>query len=127
MALRPTASGKFQVVGECYVHGLCDTQALLGPLPNDWKIEMYEDNQHRIGWPIFANNSINMRTWQDPRLPYLPAEWEGIPHPELSTSTNPLFHRFKSNITNETTECDPRLSREALEARGVKLQKFQLI
>ena len=123
MVLRPSASGQFQLVGESYVHGLCDAEALLGPLPNGWKIELDSDKP----WPSFVNTSTGMSTWQDPRLPPLPTGWEGIPHPEISSNTNPLFYRFKSNMSNESTESDPRLSPNALEARGVKLEKFQLI
>ncbi|PMD34449.1 HET-domain-containing protein [Hyaloscypha variabilis F] len=128
IVLRPTARGQFQVVGECYVHGLSDAEALLGPLPKDWEIEIHVDSANGVGWPIFVRKPTDTRTWQDPRLPRLPPGWEGIPHPELSSgTTGPLFNRFKSTITNETTEFDPRLSPEALEERGVKLQRFQLI
>ncbi|CZR51234.1 uncharacterized protein PAC_01109 [Phialocephala subalpina] len=128
LVLRPTASGQFQVVGECHVHGLCDTEALLGPLSKEWTIEIQDASLEGTGWPTFVNIRTNMRTWQDPRLPPLPPEWEGIPHPELSSSsTGSLFYRFKSNVTAKTTKFDPRLSLKTLEERGAKLRKFQLI
>ena len=36
MLLRPTKYG-YSVVGACYVQGFMDAEALLGPLPEDWK------------------------------------------------------------------------------------------
>lgn len=126
--LRPTASERFQVVGESYVHGLCNSAAILGPVPEAWKIELFAlDGKDQRSWPSFVNTSTGISTWQDPRLPPLPPGWERIEHPELSTDGDLLYYRFKSNASNETTEFDPRLSPEALEARGVKLEKFQLI
>jgi hypothetical protein len=32
MVMRPMASGRFRVVGGSYVHGICDSEAFLGPL-----------------------------------------------------------------------------------------------
>ncbi|KAI4131199.1 MAG: hypothetical protein LQ341_006382 [Variospora aurantia] len=37
MVLRPTDDGSFLVVGECYVQGLMDGEALLGLLPSNWR------------------------------------------------------------------------------------------
>lgn len=36
MLLRPTKYW-YSVVGACYVQGFMDAEALLGPLPEDWK------------------------------------------------------------------------------------------
>lgn len=41
--LRPESSGRFKVVGECYVHGVMNSEGLLGPLPDTWKVQVRFD------------------------------------------------------------------------------------
>jgi hypothetical protein len=38
--LRRDGKGQFEVIGVCYVHGLMDVEALLGPLPNNCRVEV---------------------------------------------------------------------------------------
>lgn len=51
LVLRPTTEGTYTVVGECYIHGLMQDEALLGPLP--YKMDSTESlrNPPR-GWII---------------------------------------------------------------------------
>lgn len=47
MLLRPTSDSRYQVLGSCYVHGLMDREAFLGPLPEDYQIVSVLDE--RVG------------------------------------------------------------------------------
>jgi len=89
----------------------CDSAAILGPVPEAWKIELFAlDGKVQPYWSNFVNPSTGIRTWQDLRLPPLPPRWEGVEHPELSTHGDPLYYHLKLNASNETTEFDHRLS-----------------
>lgn len=123
--LRPAESGKFQVAGEAYIHGLADAIAVLGPLPAQWKVIIKGDSLGRA-----LHRYINLMTYkltaEDPRLGVLPPKWERVPY-ERSADDPALFEVFKNSITGETLHSDPRLLPEALRARGVNLETFQLI
>ena len=44
LLLRPLSNGNYTVVGECYIHGFMNGEALLGPLPEGWKaVRILED------------------------------------------------------------------------------------
>lgn len=123
MLLRPTGDGQYQVVGEAYVHGICDGDALLGPLPEFWQIEM--NRLGRTFYRVFRNSQTREKTGLDHRLGPLPDGWEGIQHPDVSAM--PLFHMFKCNTSDEPTKFDPRLSPELLKAKGINLTTFELV
>jgi hypothetical protein len=124
MVLRPTSSGTFQVVGECYVYGLSDAVCFLGPLPTHWKAIMKGD---ALGRPfqLFMNMTTGQETMDDPRLP-LPPNWEQTTYERLPEDPA-LFQKFRNVITGEVINYDPRLTPEALEVRGVELQTFKLV
>lgn len=67
--LRPRDTGRFQVVGECYVHGLMNNEALLGYLPKGWDVQARKE-PNRIGYyyPAYCNSLTGLVTRQDPRL-----------------------------------------------------------
>ncbi len=115
----------FQVVGECYVHGLEDAVGLLGPLPKGWKAIIRGD---ALGRPNqrFVNPRDNREVIDDPRLGYLPANWERTTY-ERQADDPAIFERFRNIVTGEMVNYDPRLSPEALEARGVQLRSFKLV
>ena len=72
------------------------------------------------------NLATGKQTLEDPRLDELSPEWERITYKR--TPDDPAyFATFKNNVTGETLNSDPRLSAEALHARGVKLETFSLI
>ena len=125
MILRPVESGNFQVVGEAYIHGLEDDIAVHGALPAQWKVIITADSLGRA-----LHRYVNLMTYEltaeDPRLGVLPPEWERVPY-ERSADDPALFEVFKNSITGETLHSDPRLSPEALRARGVNLETLQLI
>lgn len=124
MILRQDISGRFRVVGECYVHGLEDTTSILGPLPRQWTGIVRGD---ALGRQLYRY--LNLWTFQDtpedPRLDPLPSEWERVAY-KRSPDDPAIFERFRNVVTGETINSDPRLSPMALEARGVNLKTFQL-
>ncbi|KAM0215037.1 hypothetical protein ACHAQD_008544 [Fusarium lateritium] len=124
MVLRPTSSGTFQVVGECYVYGLSDAVSFLGPLPRPWKAIIKGDALGRP-YQLFTDMTNGQKTMDDPRLP-LPLNWERTTYERLPEDPA-LFQKFRNVETGEVINYDPRLTPEALEARGVKLQAFKLI
>ena len=124
MILRPDSSGQFQVVGEAYVHGLEDAVGILGPLPRNWRAIIRVD---AVGRPLhrYLNLKTFEQTAEDPRLGPLPPGWERVPYERFSFDPA-IFEVFSSSVTGETITCDPRLSPEALQLLGVKLETFRL-
>jgi len=125
MLLRKTSEGVYNVVGECYIHGIMDGESLLGPLPSAWGI-CPARNSNGIYVPKYWNFEIDAMTSEDPRLGELPPEWESIK--QQRTPDDPLLfapHRHK--LTGEIINSDPRMLPEALRARGVDLQILRLV
>ncbi|KAK2023484.1 HET-domain-containing protein [Colletotrichum zoysiae] len=116
---------RFRVVGATYTHGLMDTEALLGALPDGWRARMsreagFFDSMH------FFSAETDAVTKEDPRLGDDPAEWERIE--AVRTGDDPWnFARYRNRKTREVINSDPRLAAVALEARGVKVDKFCLV
>jgi hypothetical protein len=126
MLLRPESSGRFKVVGECYVHGVMNSEGLLGPLPDTWKVQVRFDAAGVNIKRYYCNSSTGVITPDDPRLHPLPPEWERIQAER--TSDDPVhFAPFKNKITGEVINSDPRLLPEVLKMQGVDLKPFQLI
>jgi hypothetical protein len=79
MLLRPSTDdpSTFKIVGNCYVYGIMDGEALLGPLLPPWKgrseLNAQGDNQ-----PTYWNSETKEYSQLDPRLGELPEEWESI-------------------------------------------------
>jgi len=115
----------WQVVGECYVHGLGDAVSFLGPLPQGWKGEIDWDSNglqsHR-----YRNSSNGIVSRHDPRLDPISSEWEQL-HDERTSDDPEIFERYRNTITGETINSDPRLFPDELKARGVSLKTFQLV
>lgn len=122
----PTAPKSFQVVGECYIHDLSDAVGLLGPIPHPWRPVIIGDALGRLRhW--FMNVATGGRTVDDPRLGTLPYDgWDHAVY-ERTVEDPAVFERFVNGETAEVVNHDPRMSAEALEARGVKLRTFTLV
>ena len=73
--LRPVSQqdGCYSLIGSCYVHGLMDTEALLGLLPKPWKTEwrLSNDGYLPVGGQYdywYVNKANGEATRQDPRF-----------------------------------------------------------
>ncbi|KAH9986835.1 heterokaryon incompatibility protein-domain-containing protein [Xylariaceae sp. FL0662B] len=110
MLLRPCGDGKFLVVGECFVQGLCQGEAILGPLPHN--IRMVRTRLGGDGGLALAirDMSTGRVSFEDPRLESLPVDLEDF-RESLLESPHTLL------------EVDPTILRE----RGVDLKYFPLI
>lgn len=102
-----------------------DTEAFLGPLSDPWTVEPYSDDAGFLR-VRFRNTCTKELQIDDPRLERLPAEWSRVEFER--TADDPKYvDYFRNNGTGEIINFDSRLSREALERRGVKLQTFNLV
>lgn len=99
MVLRHTSTGSWQVVGECYVHGLSDTVGILGPIPHPWKTITKGDS---LGRPTlrFVNCDTGEETLEDARLGPLPGEWVRASG-ERSAGDPEIFQKFCNTRSGE--------------------------
>jgi hypothetical protein len=125
MILRPNSSGRYQVVGPAYVHGLMDAEAVLGPLPSDFIVQVGTSAGWYGGFKFF-NTITNETVTEDPRLGDLPPVWVQTEAARLPT--DPLhFMRYRNLADGKTINGDPRLLPEALRARGTSLKPLKLV
>lgn len=124
MILRPHSSGRYQVVGPTYIHGLMDAEGILGKLPPDYVVEVGASSGWYGGF-TFRNIKTNISVEEDPRLGDLPPAW--IRMEAVRTAEDPLhFVRYRNLATGKTINGDPRLLPEALRARDVPLKPLNL-
>lgn len=125
MLLRSRNDGAFEVIGACYTQGLSDSFALLGPLPEDWEMTIdYAD--YDIARYHFVNTVTSEETDRDPRLAPLPEEWEQYKRPWTQDDPE-AFICFRNKVTGEEITYDPRMEPDALRARGVNIEQFDLV
>lgn len=122
MVLRPTNDGSFLVVGECYIQGLVDGEALLGPLPSNWRLASRFDEETKTWWKMFEDHDQGVWQVEDPRLGPLPKGWYEVEHPEQH-----LYAKFRDETKDAATIFDPRMLPSSLCERGVELQDFNLV
>lgn len=126
MVLRPQADGCFKVVGECYIHGLCDATAFLRQLATPWIVQLLPGRSGMFNEYCFKNTETGQATNEDPRLGPLPGGWERL-DAERSSDDPEFCEKFRNTVSGEVLNSDPRLEPEALKARGVGLTEFVLI
>ena len=120
MVLEEEEDGNYLVLGECYVHGLMNGEALLGPLPDGWQqVFRYDENTQRYA-DVFGDLRHGTYQFEDPRLGDLPEGWSTMVHP----SQNLLFINEQQDLKSKF---DPRMRSENLRERGVELQRFYLV
>ncbi|KAI0386421.1 HET-domain-containing protein [Hypomontagnella monticulosa] len=127
MLLRPTLRGEYQVIGDCYVHGIMDGEAFLGSIPPSWSVVM-EPGRGLAYIPHYYNKDTDHTSAEDPRLEQtpIPPEWEPIDW-EWTRSDPIICAKFRNKETGEVINSDPRLSHEALIARGIPLKTITLV
>lgn len=127
IALRQVTSSPdatFHVVGSACVAGTLDAAILLGPLPPMFSVTYALDESGF--WRSSFTHKITGESVCDPRLGAVPEGWEELPRDR--TPEDPLhFVRFRNRFNGEVVNWDPRLTPEALEARGVKVEEFALV
>ena len=107
--LRPIGNGQYQLVGHCYVYGIMSGEALLGPLPGDFRFVFAFDstlNHYNHGFHSYEKDIVQ---WNDPRLPFKPVY-------EPSERRLWRWLEWKNSLTSE-----------ALKKRGVHMEMFELV
>ena len=122
LVLRPCGDGSHKVVGECYIDGFMDGAACLGPLPSNWQWVARCFQEYSRDYPAFLNHQTGEFQIEDPRLGLLPAGWYISDHEQKDA------YNISVNVeTGEETWFDPRMTPEALTARGVEMREFRLV
>jgi hypothetical protein len=129
--LRPLGGTTYRLVGDSFVYGLNDAQALLGKLPDGWRVQVFDhpEQDFRIEHR-FYNEKTTELTAHDPRLENDPA-WQRVPVSGIGRvleGNDPLIvDFFRNKATGEIINSDPRLRPEVLERRGVETEWFTII
>ncbi len=125
MIFRPTQEENYKLVGEAYSDGFMHGEALLGPLPNSFSaIFRHDTTKGSYRW-AYLDQETGVFQAEDPRLGPLPPGWSIMSH--KNEQFVQLFTNNQTGVTRVETWDDPRLSREALEKRGIPLQVFDLV
>lgn len=123
LILRPTTEDEWMIVGDCYVHGIMDGSALLSSCPSDFRLIERMNPQTGFYCMAFRNIRTGHIQIEDPRIiKPLPAGWEVLKHRDEQYE-----QLYVNKDQNRCTVNDPRLSPDALRARGVKLRTFKLV
>ncbi|KAL8987174.1 MAG: hypothetical protein Q9177_003592 [Variospora cf. flavescens] len=122
IVLRPTDDGSFIVVGECYIQGLMDGEALLGPLPSNWRRVLRFDEEAKGTWDAFIDRDRGIWQVEDPRFGPLTEGWCEEKHPK-----DHVYTLFRDKTTDVVDWHDPRMLPSSLRERGVELQDFNLV
>lgn len=125
LVLRPTSSGHLQIVGSAYVDYLMDGSAVLGLLPPHW--QRFQRIIPGVGFSTAfqnTNDATGAYVSEDPRLGRVPSGWRRKNHDK-----DHLYSLFVHRETGEDSEevGDPRLTLDAIQARGVELEIFDLV
>jgi hypothetical protein len=132
--LRPQGENTYKVVGHAFVHGFHDARPFLGPLPPGWRVVVLDDdhggNMIRFRNIAAAGADVELEmcdadTVNDPRLGDLPPGWEWS-EAERTKNDPDLFEEYYHE-SDKYIHSDPRMTVEALAARGVILESFDLI
>lgn len=132
LLLRPIHNGNYEVVGECYLQGVMHGEAILGPLPAPWtsaKVIFVPGQGFQSG---FLNGKTRETKIEDPRLGPLPPGWrileddwmKSLPK-YVNDETGEGYGTGEHYHINEFY--DPRMTAQALTARGVTLRKIDLV
>ncbi|KAI0192103.1 heterokaryon incompatibility protein-domain-containing protein [Xylaria flabelliformis] len=126
MIVRPSQSGDgFKIIGPCQLHGIMDGEAILGDVPDPWKVEFYRDDMG-VSVPHFRNTETDQLTTEDPRLGPLPDGWERVKR-DRRVNDPRWFDCFVNKVSGETLNADPRMREGELKERGITLKNFKIV
>ena len=127
----------YRLKGECYVHGLMNSEALLGALPAVAEEDLWSYRWKRIvdSYRIIFKNG-ELTTQNDPRLGPLPEDWskkywseemKRYYDEEFETDRTMRKLYFHNRSTNDFSYFDPRMTSKALKRRGVAFEDIIII
>jgi hypothetical protein len=79
MIFRPVRKDTYQVIGEAYLHGFMECQALLGPLPDPFEYVCHYNEPDNTSWTVCFNRKTGLVQVEDPRLGPLPEHVRTMP------------------------------------------------
>jgi hypothetical protein len=128
MVLRPADDGTYQVVGECFILGVMDGEALLGPLPDGYEriTKLYEE--HGCWYQAYRDWRADKIRWTDPRFDLFKSEMQ-------ENGIRRIFIReSESDAESVNGDCGVRMRTSHLLSEadevlvvGVDLKPFELI
>lgn len=104
----------YHLIGSAYVVDFMDTEALLGPLPEGYRI-VHLVNQQGNFVQKFIDTKTGNATFVDPRLGPLPDGWHDA---GMDTLQKSWFWRDGEDEGEPSTYRDPRLELDELKKRG---------
>ncbi len=121
--MRPSSvdQSQFQVLGECYVQGLNDGEAILGNLPSHRRVIRYDENSDTWSDALVDDRTGDVLTLH-PALRQMEEGWRIHNQGKLDGT-----QRYFNSNTGEISDLHPNLSVDALRKRGVELRSFDLI
>ena len=123
LVFRANKLGNHTVVGECYLDGYMDGEGLLGRLPSNWQCVDRYDPVSKGYLDAFLNRDTGIVQVEDPRLGPLPPGWRIANHMDKR-----LYNKYTNRAAGIFhSRFDPRMSSEALKARGIDLQEYRLV
>lgn len=125
IVLRAGTDGTYTVIGESFVYGLNDANALLGPLPDGWTVQAFTDASGFTYNHRFVHARTGVISDDDPRLKPLTG-WERIRRDRTSRDPE-LFQCYRNTLNGKEMNSDPRLCPEALKRSGINLELFPLV
>lgn len=153
LLLRPAGNDTFEMVGDCYVEGHMNGEAILGQLPAPWTAAP-SDEGVLAQIPRYKNTETGELSTDDPRLDgSIDDDWEvaGVVfddgasaiyqrlrhQPQIikgvrdrriqETGGRHLVRGYRNRGTGEEVLGDPRLSMDSLEQRGVDVRNITLV
>jgi len=124
IVLRPIRNGTYKVVGEGYCQGVMSGEALLGPLPGNFRIVRKWYTNGTATWAYYDGDSGIIQA-EDPRLGPLPVAWKRKSHHSEKRWT--WYVNDETGEEFKHQEGDPRLTPTALKEMGVDLKVFRLV
>jgi hypothetical protein len=127
MALRPTTDGKYKVVGECFILGFMNGEALLGPFPEGYKslLKLFGNDGNQ--YMEYRDWRTDQSQWIDPRFNLFRSEMQ-------ENGKRKIFIRgSESNTESVNNEYGVRMTTSGLPGAdevivmGVDLKPFELI
>lgn len=127
LAIRHVGDDRFKVIGGCYLHGFMDGEALLGPLPANYSVTMHQ-RIHGGGRfrPLYKDANTGQESYDDPRLGAVDQQYMRV-MTQITADDPQLVDFFRNTQTGEIISWDPRMTKEALEQRGVQFQDIRLV
>ena len=123
LVLRQKNHLQYELIGPCYLDGIMNGEALLGPLPKKWRLVKKNFPQYSASYWVFLDQDTGKTQITDPRLGPLPAGWRLESH-----AREDALNWWVNDDTGEFSGIfDPRLKFDALKARGVEFRNFELV